>query len=109
MIGHEDWRRPWHAFCAAVVLVALVVSSCNSVLAPMIPSVSAPSEDEETKISREFRREAKKIFKFPNNPEVERYVDRIGRRIRGIPLDTPLHPLPPPPGPLPGEQESPQP
>ena len=81
MIGHEDWRRPWHAFCAAVVLVALVVSSCNSVLAPMIPSVSAPSEDEETKISREFRREAKKIFKFPNNPEVERYVDRIGRRI----------------------------
>ena len=81
MIGHEDWRRPWHAFCAAVVLVALVVSSCNSVLAPMIPSVSAPSEDEETKISREFRREAKKIFKFPSNPEVERYVDRIGRRI----------------------------
>ena len=30
--------------------------------------------------------------------------DRIGRRIRGIPLDTPLHPLPPA-----GERESPQP
>lgn len=82
MIGHEHPRRPRRAFCAAVVLVALVVGSCSSsVLAPMIPSVSAPSEDEETKISREFRREAKKIFKFPNNPEVERYVDRIGRRI----------------------------
>lgn len=47
----------------------------------MLPSVSPPSEDEETRISREFRREAKKQFKFSNNPEVERYVDRIGRRI----------------------------
>ena len=47
----------------------------------MIPSVSPPSEDEEAKISREFRREAKKLFKFVNNPEAERYIDRIGRRI----------------------------
>jgi predicted Zn-dependent protease len=47
----------------------------------MIPSVSPPGEDEEVKISREFRREARKIFKFPSNPEVERYVDHIGRRI----------------------------
>lgn len=47
----------------------------------MIPSVGPPSEDEEAKISREFRREAKKLFKFVNNPEAERYVDRIGRRI----------------------------
>jgi hypothetical protein len=50
-------------------------------LAPVIPSVSPPSEDEESKISREFRREAKKFLKFPSNPEVERYIDRIGRRI----------------------------
>ena len=47
----------------------------------MLPSVSPPAEDEETRISREFRREAKKQFKFINQPEVERYVDRIGRRI----------------------------
>ncbi|HWH76643.1 MAG TPA: M48 family metalloprotease, partial [Candidatus Binatus sp.] len=40
-----------------------------------------PTEDEETRISREFRREAKKQFKFASNPEVERYIDRIGRRI----------------------------
>jgi predicted Zn-dependent protease len=49
----------------------------------VIPSVAGPSEDEETKISREFRREAKKFLKFVNNPEVERYIDRIGRRILG--------------------------
>ncbi len=48
----------------------------------MRPSVAPPPpEDEETRISREFRREAKKYFKFINQPEVERYVDRIGRRI----------------------------
>lgn len=66
---------------AWVVLIAFVISSCSSVMAPIIHSVSPPSEDEETRISREFRREAKKHFKFVNSPEVERYVDRIGRRI----------------------------
>ncbi|HEX7230191.1 MAG TPA: M48 family metalloprotease [Candidatus Binatia bacterium] len=45
--------------------------------------MAGPSEDEEAKISREFRREAKKFLKFVNNPEVERYIDRIGRRILG--------------------------
>ncbi|MGH7845204.1 MAG: M48 family metalloprotease [Candidatus Binatia bacterium] len=38
-------------------------------------------EDEEVKISREFRREAKKHLKFVRNFEVERYVDQIGRRL----------------------------
>ena len=58
----------------------MLASSCGSAKS-ILPSVSAPSEDEETRISREFRREAKKYFKFINNPEAERYVDRIGRRI----------------------------
>jgi beta-barrel assembly-enhancing protease len=46
-----------------------------------LPGVNPPGEDEEVRISREFRREAKKYFKFVNHPEVERYIDRIGRRI----------------------------
>ncbi|HKY09582.1 MAG TPA: M48 family metalloprotease [Candidatus Binatia bacterium] len=46
-----------------------------------IPGVSPPGEDEEIRISREFRREAKKHLKFINHPEAERYIDRIGRRI----------------------------
>lgn len=58
----------------------MLAAGCRSVT-PMLPSVTPPSEDEETRISREFRREAKKIFKFINQPEVERYVDRIARRI----------------------------
>lgn len=67
--------------CAWIVLVAFVIAGCSSGISPIIPSISPPSEDEETRISREFRREAKKHLKFVNNPEVERYVDRIGRRI----------------------------
>ena len=81
MIGQGVTRRPWHGHCAWLLSVALLLSSCSSGLAPVIPSVSPPSEDEESKISREFRREAKKFLKFLNNPEVERYIDRIGRRI----------------------------
>jgi predicted Zn-dependent protease len=46
-----------------------------------MPGISPPGEDEETRISREFRREAKKHLKFVNHPEAERYIDRIGRRI----------------------------
>ena len=37
-------------------------------------------------------------------PVIYLAFDRIGRRIRGVPLDTPLHPLPPA-----AERESPQP
>ncbi|HMF52631.1 MAG TPA: M48 family metalloprotease [Candidatus Saccharimonadales bacterium] len=59
----------------------MLTSSCGSTSKSILPSLGAPSEDEETRISRELRREAKKYFKFINNPEAERYVDRIGRRI----------------------------
>jgi predicted Zn-dependent protease len=74
-------QRPWQFHCAWALMILWVLSACASIGLPSVPSVSPPSEDEETKISREFRREAKKQFKFANHPEVERYVDRIGRRI----------------------------
>jgi len=61
----------------------LLFSGCASYRSPL-PSVSPPSEDEETKIAREFRREARKQLKFVNNPEVERYIDRIGQRILAV-------------------------
>lgn len=74
-------RRSWQVACAWVVLVSLLISSCSSAAKPIAAALGPPSEDEETRISREFRREAKKYFKFVNNPEVERFIDRIGRRI----------------------------
>ena len=38
-------------------------------------------EDQEVRISREFRREARKKLKLITNPEVERYVEQIGKRV----------------------------
>ena len=76
--------EPWRALCALVLVVALLITSCglfDRSNLPSLPSIGPPSEDEETRISREFRREAKKHLKFINNPEVERYIERIGRRI----------------------------
>ena len=81
MFGPGGLRCSWRAHCLCVVLISLLTSGCSSGLSSAIPSVSGPSEDEEVKISREFRREAKKVLKFVNDPEVERYIDRIGRRI----------------------------
>ena len=63
------------------MLAVFLAASCAQRLSSVIPSVSPPSEDEEVRISREFRREAKKHLKFMTNPEVERYIDRLGQRI----------------------------
>ena len=56
-------------------------SSASRAAREIIPAVSPPSEDEDTRISREFRREIRKYVKFVNDPEVERYVDGVGRRV----------------------------
>jgi predicted Zn-dependent protease len=45
------------------------------------PVARAYQEDEEVRIGRQFRREAKKHLKFVRNLEVERYIDRVGRKI----------------------------
>jgi beta-barrel assembly-enhancing protease len=76
--------HPWQVVSARLLLVCFLVSSCSStpqVAKDIIPSVSGPSEDEEVRISREFRREARKQLRFVTNPEVERYIERIGQRI----------------------------
>lgn len=81
MTRRESHFRSWQAGCALVLLFAFFVSSCSSYVQPVLPSMGPPSGDEESRISREFRREAKKHFKFVSHPEVERYIDRIGQRI----------------------------
>src|ERR671923_2391348 len=69
---------------ACVLLLTAFLTGCSSFAPPSLPSLPSlgpPSEDEEVRIGREFRREAKKQLKFVNNPELERYVERIGQRI----------------------------
>lgn len=51
---------------------------------PSVPGITPPGEDEEVKISRDFRREAKKQLKFVTNLEVQRYVENIGRRLLSV-------------------------
>ena len=84
MTHHGGSFRRWHSVCAWVVVTSAFLTSCSSFVPanlPSIPGITPPSEDEEARISREFRREAKKNLKFVNDPEVERYVDSVGRRI----------------------------
>jgi predicted Zn-dependent protease len=59
----------------------MLLSGCAQNLPSVVPSLRAPNEDEEAKIAREFRREAKKYFKFVTHPEVQRYIDRLGQRL----------------------------
>ncbi len=48
------------------------------------PSPKPVPEDPEVKISRDFRREAKKSLKLIHDPEVERYVNKVGQRILSV-------------------------
>src|SRR5437660_12340207 len=76
--------RRWHFSGSWFLSLLIVINGCSSFVPPSLPSLPSlgpPTEDDEVRISREFRREAKKQFKFVNNPEVERYMDRIGQRI----------------------------
>lgn len=83
MISRHAAFKSCRAICALVLVPVIFIASCSSLSKslPSLPGISPPGEDEEVRISREFRREAKKHFKFVNHPEAERYVDRMGRRI----------------------------
>jgi predicted Zn-dependent protease len=73
----------WQKLSSWLLVTCLFITGCASYRTPL-PSVSGPSEDEETRISREFRREAKKHFTYITNPEIERYIERIGQRILSV-------------------------
>ncbi|HWX76133.1 MAG TPA: M48 family metalloprotease [Candidatus Acidoferrales bacterium] len=76
--------RRWLTLCAWLLLVSAAITSCSSSAStslPSLPAMGPPPEDEDARISREFRREARKQLKFVSDPEVERYVDAMGRRI----------------------------
>ena len=66
------------------LLCLLLVAACGSYLPPGAPLAHAIQEDEEARIGRQFRREAKKHLKLVNHPEVERYVDQVGRRLLSV-------------------------
>ena len=64
------------------LILALLIAGCSYLPLPSkTPEAHAIQEDEETKISRQFRREARKQLSLTNNPEIEGYVDQVGRRL----------------------------
>lgn len=67
-----------------LLLAVHLLTGCGSYLPSRVPFVQSVQEDEEVKISREFRREAKKQFRLVTNFEVLRYVDKIGWRILSV-------------------------
>ena len=64
-------------------LLVVVFNGCGSHLPPL-PLVKPMTEEDEKRISREFRREAKRNLKLVNHPEIERYVNRVGQNILSV-------------------------
>jgi predicted Zn-dependent protease len=72
-------RRPLH-ICLCLWLVTSL-SGCGTGLPAALPGFKPITQTDEESISRRFRREAKKSLKFIRDPEVQRFVDQVGRRI----------------------------
>jgi len=66
------------------LMSAYLLVGCGSYQTPKIPFVQPIAEDEEVRISREFRREAKKHLKLVQNVEAERYVNQVGQRLLSV-------------------------
>ncbi|MFQ5853567.1 MAG: hypothetical protein ACE5JU_23665, partial [Candidatus Binatia bacterium] len=69
-------------FC--IFLFIPLLSGCGLQRSLPIPFGKAMTEDDEARISREFRREAKKELKLVHDLEVNRYVDKVARRILAV-------------------------
>jgi predicted Zn-dependent protease len=73
--------RPAHLMLiAAIAGCSYLPFSSDKASAP----AHAIQEDEEAKISRQFRREARKQLTLVANPEIEGYIDHIGRRLLSV-------------------------
>ncbi len=66
------------------LLSVYFLAGCGSYQPPKTPSLQPIGEDPEVRISREFRREAKKSLKLVQNIEVERYVNQLGQRLLSV-------------------------
>ena len=65
--------------------LAILIAGCSYLPSQQkAPVTHTIQEDEDTKISRQFRREAKRQLKLLNNPEIEGYVDQVGRRLLSV-------------------------
>ena len=65
----------------AVVFLMCLMGGCAASQPKKSPPVTVAPEHEDVKIGRQFRREAKKVLKFITNPEVDRFVARLGQSI----------------------------
>jgi len=63
------------------ILLMFLLAGCGSYFTPKNPDAPRVQEDEEVRMGRQFRREIKQHLKLLNQPEVERYVDQVGRRV----------------------------
>lgn len=62
-------------------LLVYLLSGCGFYSPPKVPFVNPITENEEVRISREFRREAKKKLKLIQHPEVDRYINQVGQKL----------------------------
>lgn len=60
------------------------ISGCGSSLTKSISLFQPITIEDEIRISRDFRREANKKLRLIRQPEVEGYINRVGRRILSI-------------------------
>jgi len=65
-------------------ILSSLLSGCGTSIPTPLDAFKPLTEKDEIKISRQFRRDAKRMFKLVNQPEVQQYVDQVGRNILSV-------------------------
>src|SRR3954470_7618835 len=71
-------------FRAVSLLLIVVLGGCSHLPFTSSEPAHGTPENEEARISRQFRREVKKQLTLVSNPEIEGYVNQVGRRILSV-------------------------
>jgi len=65
-------------------MLSSFLNGCGTSIPTPLDAFRPLTEEDEIKITRQFRRDAKRKLKLVNQPEVQQYVDQVGRNILSV-------------------------
>ncbi len=72
-------RRLLYSFIFSTLL-----TGCGTSIPTPLDAFKPLTEEDEIKITRQFRRDARRMFKLVDQPEVQQYIDQVGRKILSV-------------------------
>lgn len=65
-------------------MFSTLLTGCGTSIPTPLGAFKPLTEEDEIKITRQFRRDARRTFKLVDQPEVQQYIDQVGRKILSV-------------------------